>query len=83
MKLKIYESNNNLEKEVFLKLFETSEGVTLIAVKEDGEPYRSGNILTITTNGKLQLHACLGSHLGDSDIEKFFKTDELGQIELE
>lgn len=65
MKLEIFGQSTKKEPILRLKLAHSGDGdVTLVAVDERGDRVDRGNILTITSNGKLMRHSWINENLG-------------------
>jgi hypothetical protein len=76
MKLKVFEQEQEKEKEVILKLEEWSDGIVLIAVDEDGNKVVRGKLLRLQNNGMIHLYRAIDTDLG-------FQLDSKGRIKIE
>jgi antitoxin component YwqK of YwqJK toxin-antitoxin module len=74
MKIKVYEDQEKESKEVFLKLVQEDDEVTIMAVDKDGDELTS--IAYFSPDGKLYLIEDVDKGLG-------FKVDDSGQIIVE
>jgi len=65
-KLTVYkESCKKEEREIQLELVQAHNGVQVVAVyKDNGDSVGSGNVLTITHKGEVQLHRGMNTKIG-------------------
>jgi hypothetical protein len=75
MELEIWEKQDKeLKEPVRLRLVKRDSGdITLIAVDEEGEKIRWGNLLTLRSNGSVYRHEGINEDIG-------FNLDSLGRI---
>ena len=74
MELEIWDEKQDEEEPVRLRLVKRDSGdITLIAVDEEGDKIRWGNLLTLRSNGSVYRHEGVNENLG-------FDLDDLGRI---